>query len=187
MVPTGPFRVACLGRSARELDLELTERARLDLHYLDPVPTIERTVAAHWFYGALGCAGVAALALLLARFEAVYWPALGTGAAAVLAAGATLFIGIYRSGERTSFHTIHGRAAVLELVANFGCLRKFRAFVPQLSAAIEEAADNIGDDTAAFLRAEMREHYRLRGDGVLSTQACADSTGRILAQFDVPL
>jgi hypothetical protein len=94
---------------------------------------------------------------------------------------------VYRSCERTAFATIHGRARVLELVANFGSLKKFRAFVPVLSAAIEEAAERIGDDTAAFLRAEMREHYRLRGDRVLSNQSCADSTGRILAQFDVQL
>jgi hypothetical protein len=33
----------------------------------------------------------------------------------------------------------------------------------------------------------MREHYRLRGDGVLSHETCAESTGRILAQFDVEL
>jgi hypothetical protein len=64
-------------------------------------------------------------------------------------------------------------------------MRKFRAFVPVLSRAIEEAAERIGDDTSAYLRAEMREHYRLRGDGVLSNEACAESTGRILAQFDV--
>ena len=99
----------------------------------------------------------------------------------------TLFVGLYRSCERTLFATIHGRASVLELVANVGSLKKFRAFVPVLSAAIEEAAERIGDDTAAFLRAEMREHYRLRGDGVLSNQCCADSTGRILAQFDVQI
>jgi hypothetical protein len=33
----------------------------------------------------------------------------------------------------------------------------------------------------------MREHYRLRGDGVLSSESCADSTGRILAQFDIQI
>ena len=76
---------------------------------------------------------------------------------------------------------------MLELVANFGSIKKFRAFVPALSRAIEEAAERIGVDTAAFLRAEMREHYRLRGDGVLDNDECAKGTGRILAQFDVQL
>ncbi len=76
---------------------------------------------------------------------------------------------------------------MLTLLANVGAVKKFRAFMPALSAAIEEAAEQIGDDTSAFLRAEMREHYRLRGDGVLTQAACAVSTGRILAQFDVEL
>ncbi len=163
------------------------ERIRLDLHYLDPVPTIERSIASRWFYTALGCTAVAALAAFALRFETVWLAALAVLGIAIVAAVATLFIGLYRSCERTAFATIHGRARVLELVANLGSLKKFRAFVPALSAAIEEAAERIGDDTAAFLRAEMREHYRLRGDGVLSNQSCADSTGRILAQFDVQL
>ena len=42
-------------------------------------------------------------------------------------------------------------------------------------------------DTAAYLRAEMREHYRLRGNGVLENDECARGTGRILAQFDIQL
>jgi hypothetical protein len=76
---------------------------------------------------------------------------------------------------------------VLELIANFGAIKKYRALVPTLSQAIEEAAERIGSDTAAYLRAEMREHYRLRGAGVLDTDECAKGTGRILAQFDVQL
>jgi hypothetical protein len=76
---------------------------------------------------------------------------------------------------------------VLELIANFGALKKYRAIVPLLSHAIEEAAERIGVDTATYLRAEMREHYRLRGDGVLENDDCAKGTGRILAQFDVQL
>ncbi len=163
------------------------ERYRLDLHYLDPVPTIERSVAASWFYAALGCTILAGLAAFLLRFEPLRLVAFVALGVAALAFGATSLVGLYRSCERTKFATIHGRAPVLDLVANLGSLKKFRAFVPVLSAAIEEAAERIGDDTAAFLRAEMREHYRLRGDGVLSNQSCADSTGRILAQFDVQL
>jgi len=163
------------------------EPFRLDLHYLDPVPTITRVIAARALYVALGCAGMAALAALLMRFEVLRPFALPTALAAAVAALAALALGIYRSHERTEFCTIHGRAPVLRLVANLGSIKKFRAFVPALSRAIDESAEKIGTDTAAYLRAEMREHYRLRGDGVLSTEICADSTGRILAQFDIQL
>lgn len=159
----------------------------LDLRFLDPVPKIERVVATRSLYTALGCAGVGALAAFLLRFDALYVGAAVVLGVAVLAASVALYVAIYRSQEATEFCTLHGRAPVLKLVANVGAIRKFRAFVPTLSDAIEEAAELIGADTAAFLRAEMREHYRLRGDGVLDNDECAAGTGRILAQFDVQL
>lgn len=159
----------------------------LDLRFVDPVPKLDRVIAVRWLTGALGCGALMALAAFLMRFDALYtFAAVGLGVA-TLAAAITLYVGLYLSHESTEFCTLHGRAAVLELVANFGSIKKFRAFVPSLSHAIEEAAERIGDDTAAFLRAEMREHYRLRGDDVLDSDECAKGTGRILAQFDVQL
>lgn len=159
----------------------------LDLRFVDPVPTLDRVIAVRWLTGALGCGALMALAAFLLRFDALYTFAAVALGGATLAAVITLYVGLYLSHEKTEFCTLHGRATVLELVANFGSIKKFRAFVPALSHAIEEAAERIGVDTAAFLRAEMREHYRLRGDGVLDNDNCARGTGRILAQFDVQL
>jgi hypothetical protein len=159
----------------------------LDLRFLDPVPKLERIIAARWLAAALGCGALAALAAFLMRFDALYsFAAMGL-ATATASAAVTLYAGLYFSHERTVFCTLHGRSPVLELIANFGSIKKYRAFVPALSQAIEEAAERIGTDTAAFLRAEMREHYRLRGDGVLDNDECGLGTGRILAQFDVQL
>lgn len=159
----------------------------LDLRFIDPVPTIERVVAVRWLATALGCVALVAIAAFLLRFDALYGVALWALGITTLATAATLYVGIYRSHEATEFCTLHGRVPVLRLIANFGSMGKYRAFVPLLSHAIEEAAERIGTDTAAFLRAEMREHYRLRGDGVLGNDECARGTGRILAQFDVQL
>jgi hypothetical protein len=159
----------------------------LDLQYLDPVPALERTIAARWFHATLASAAVAGLAMFLTRFQLLETAAWITFGLAALAALGTLLVGVYLSYEKTTFCTIHGRAPVLTLLANVGAVKTFRSFVPTLSAAIEEAAEQIGQDTSAYLRAEMREHYRLRGDGVLSHETCAESTGRILAQFDVEL
>jgi len=159
----------------------------LDLRFVDPVPRIERVVATRSFFVALGCAAAAALAAFLLRFDALYAFALPVLGAAVLAAAVALYLGIYQSHETTEFRTLHGRVVVLKLLANFGSVKRFRAFVPLLSEAIEEAAERIGGDTSAYLRAEMREHYRLRGDGVLDNETCAAGTGRILSQFDVQL
>lgn len=160
---------------------------RLDLHYLDPIPSISRVIAKRALLAALGCSLATVVALLLAK-----WPVLrviAVPAALLCASGALIAaaITLYRSHERTDFHTIHGRACVLSFVANFGSIKRYRAFVPVLSRAIEESAEKITSDTSAYLRAEMREHYRLRADGILSNDLCAESTGRILAQFDIQI
>ncbi len=159
----------------------------LDLRFVDPIPKIERIVAVRWLTAALGCAALAALAGFLLRFEAFDAVAMWALGASALATAVTLYVGIYSSHETIEFCTLHGRVSVLRLIANFGSMAKYRAFVPVLSRAIEEAAERIGTDTSAYLRAEMREHYRLRGDGVLDNDECAAGTGRILAQFDVQL
>jgi hypothetical protein len=159
----------------------------LDLRFLDPVPRLERVVAARWLFAALACGATAALAAFMLRFDALYAVAAPALILVTLATAASLYVGLYFTHEKTEFCTLHGQVPVLRLIANFGSIRTHRSFVPVLSRAIEEAAERIGTDTAAFLRAEMREHYRLRGDRVLSNEGCAAGTGRILAQFDVQL
>lgn len=175
--------------------LKVTERRKhkgaesffLDLRFLDPIPSIERVVAKNWLLGAVGCATAAALAAFLLRFDAVYVVAISALAVCAVTGAGALYGSLYRSYERAEFRTLHGRTTVLSLTANVGARKALRAALPVLSSAIEEAAERITADTAAYLRAEMREHYRLRGDGVLDSTACASGTGRILAQFDVQL
>jgi hypothetical protein len=159
----------------------------LELRFLDPVPTIERVIAKSWLLTALGCGALATLAAFLLRFDALYVGALVVLVGSAGGAVAALYGGLYSSYERSAFRTLHGRETVLTLTANLGAIERQRAFVPRLSAAIEEAAERITDDTAAYLRAEMREHYRLRGAGILANDACAAGTGRILAQFDLQI
>jgi hypothetical protein len=159
----------------------------LDLRFVDPVPKIERVIAMRWLTAAFGCGAMAVLAAFLLRFDAFHTAALWALGVAALGTVVALYVGVYSSHEKIEFCTLHGRAAVLQLVANLGSIKKFHSFVPMLCRAIEEAAERIGADTSAYLRAEMREHYRLRGDGVLDNDECARGTGRILAQFDVQL
>jgi hypothetical protein len=159
----------------------------LDLRFVDPVPQLERVVAVRWLATAASLGALAALAAFLMRFDALYAFAMAAFGGAALASAATLYVGLYLTHERIEFCTLHGRVAVLGLIANLGAINKHRAFAPVVSRAIEEAAERIGTDTAAYLRAEMREHYRLRGGGVLDNEECAEGTGRILAQFDVQL
>ena len=163
------------------------EPFRLDLHYLDPVPTIARVVAKRAWWTMAGCLAAALGALLLAYVASlgtlVVSFALAAGAAALVAAA----IALNRTYETVEFLTFHGRAPVLTLVANFGAIKPVHAFLPVLSHAIEEAAEAISGDPSAYLRGEMREHYRLRGEGVVSDEICTEATGRILPLFDVQL
>jgi len=159
----------------------------LDLRFVDPVPKIERVIAMRWLTAAFGCGATAVLAAFLLRFDAFHTVAQVALALAAIATISALYVGVYSSHEKIEFCTLHGRAAVLKLVANLGSIKKFHSFVPMLCRAIDEAAERIGADTSAYLRAEMREHYRLRGDGVLDADECARGTGRILAQFDIQL
>jgi hypothetical protein len=160
---------------------------RLDLRYLDPVPAITSAVATRAWWTAVGCAAAALGAFAVASFTSLGVLAVSFGLAAAAAAAVAAAFALQRSNETIEYFTLHGRARVLVLVANFGAIKPFRAFVPELSRAIEEAAEEIGGDTSSFLRGEMREHYRLRGDGILTVGTCAESTGRILAHFDVQL
>ncbi len=160
---------------------------RLDLRYLDPIPSITRVIATRAWWTAVGCAAAALGAFAAAYFTALGALAVSCGLGAAAAAAVGVAIALRRSHETIEYVTLHGRARVLVLVANFGAIKPLRAFVPELSRAIEEAAEEIAGDTSSYLRAEMREHYRLRGDGILSVGTCAECTGRILAHFDVQL
>jgi hypothetical protein len=160
---------------------------RLDLRYLDPIPAITSVTATCAWWTAAGCAFAALVAFAVGYFSALGILAVSFGLGAAAAAAVAVAVALKNSHETIEYVTLHGRARVLALVAHFGAIKPFRAFVPELSRAIEEAAEEIAGDTSSFLRAEMREHYRLRGDGVLSVGNCAESTGRILAHFDVQL
>jgi hypothetical protein len=158
---------------------------RFDLEHLDPAPVVTRRFAKRTLIAAAAAAGVAAalgtLAALVASQAAVF--AAGTAAAAFVAA-ACLLAAARRSGETVAFVTRNGRVPVLELSVAYGAVRRLRKMVPRIAAAIEHAVDEDSLDTGIFLRAEMREHYRLRSDGALTDEQCASGTSRILARFD---
>jgi hypothetical protein len=161
-----------------------TRTHNINLRYLDPVPTQKRHYAKRTLKVAAICAGIAALAGALVIVPSISAIAILAATAAGGGAVVTFFLFAYLSHEKTVFRTMHGRAAALTLTAGFGRVRRLRALLPRIINAIGDAEDDIGEDTTVFLRAEMREHYRLRTDGVLSEEECSSSTGRILVHFD---
>jgi hypothetical protein len=161
-----------------------THTHKINLRYLDPVPTQHRHYAKRTLRVAAIFAGIAALAALLGVFPSVTTIAVFAAVAAGGGALAAFCLFVYLSHEKVVFRTMHGRAAALTLTAGLGRIRRLRSLLPIVINAIGDAEDDIGEDTTVFLRAEMREHYRLRTDGVLSEEECSDSTGRILVHFD---
>jgi hypothetical protein len=161
-----------------------TRTHNVNLRYLDPVPTQRRHYAKRTLKVAAILAGIAGLAAILVAFPSMATIAMTAAAAAGTVAFGTFLLFVYWSHQEIVFWTMHGRAAALTLSAGLGRIRRLRNMLPVIINAIGDAEDDIGEDTTVFLRAEMREHYRLRTDGVLSEEECSDSTGRILVHFD---
>jgi hypothetical protein len=159
---------------------------RIDLRYLDPVPATEISFPLRL----LKVTGIVAAVTAAAAIPAwLGW--LTSYTLPVAIAGGTLTLlglvcALYVSHEKIVFSTLHGRAAAIRFGAGFGTMRRFHKLVPRLIEAIANAAESMHDETAVYLRAEMREHYRLRGDGIITDEECAQSTERILGEFDEP-
>jgi hypothetical protein len=175
------------------IDIDVERRGRrsthhrFDLRYLDTMPTTSR----HHPIRLLKAAGI--LAAVTGVFAIPAWfgwfidvSLTGTIVAAIATLG-TLFVAYYLTHEKIVFRTLHGRAAAIRFGAGLGTMRRFHKLVPKLIDAIADAAESVHEETAVYLRSEMREHYRLRSSGILSDAECAESTGRILGEFDGPL
>ena len=159
-------------------------RHRINLRYLDAVPAVERKYPFRLLKASAILAGLTAVAAIPAWFG---WLAAYTVPTALTGLGLTLaclFVAYYLSHQRIAFETLHGRAETIRFGAGLGTIGRFNKLVPMISEAIATVAVSITDTTEVYLRNEMREHYRLRSEGVLSHVECADSTGRILESFD---
>lgn len=155
----------------------------LSLGFLNPRPTVIKRFVAETFWAALAMAGAAAIAWLMTKLttlDAYTFPAsivMGTGALVAL------LLTIYQSGEKILFCTASGNVAVLVILVNFGCFRRSRKIVPQISAAIGKTISSNKLDEESYLKAEMQDHYRLRNEGVITPKACNAGTARILSRF----
>jgi hypothetical protein len=175
------------------VDIQIDRRGRpanhhrIDLRYLDAVPETSRHHPVRLLKATGILAGLTGLFVLPAVFG---WLASVTVPAAIVGAIATIataFAAFCLSHETIVFRTLHGRADAIRFFAGLGTIRRFRRLLPKLTDAIADSVESLHGETAVYLRAEMREHYRLRHAGILSDEACAASTGRILSEFDGPL
>jgi len=156
----------------------------IQLRFLDPRPLKVKQVATGAMRAAAGLFGLGLLSALFAYFS--LWPSLTVGASAALFTASAMALGlfVYRTCERTIFVTASGRTETLSLVASIGCLGACHRLIPTIVEAIEQAREQNPTSRSVYLREEMQEHYRLRENGAISSEACAAGTKRILNRFD---
>lgn len=156
----------------------------LELRFLSPNPQASGRSAMPSLLLSLGLGLVAALvAFVLPKtlFSSYTITASVVSAALALVA---LLVHLDRREVRYRFVTANGRAVVLTLSGSFGCMRRTRAAVRMIREAINRARKDSSSQAIDDLRAEMKAHYKLAENGVITQEACADGTRLILSKFN---
>ena len=157
----------------------------VDVRFVDP--TVHRTRQVAW-----RCLGVGAilsvvggLALWLTPATTTLWRWVLPGATLISAAGLfSLLLFVYRTGDTLRVASLHGRAEVLRIEGGLRIHRRLRPFVAALQTAVSSARSGTRPGKPSFLRDEMREHQRLKIEGVLSTDDFELAKIRILSAHD---
>ena len=137
------------------------EAFRLDLRYLDPIPSISRFIAKRAWWTTAGCAAAALGTLALSSLGplVVSFGSRGRHSGARRGRDGTA----PQPREDRVLHDPRPRARPRARRE----LRRDQALsarsCPRSAARSRKSAETIARDTSAYLRAEMREHYRLRG------------------------
>lgn len=165
-----------------------SRRYVLDLAFLDPEPLRRRVVAWRWLGAALGLLAVSALPAVYAHYSPsaeLTAPWIATVILSVAASAVILLWALHRSCDKLLFHSQHGRAALLEFLNNKPAKHEFRAFVQDLIQRIRQAREQRYPSSRALLAAELREHRRLRDEGVIDADEYDAVKARILQSHGV--
>jgi hypothetical protein len=154
----------------------------LDLRFVDSPPGLSRHFASRWLLAAL--ASMALAGAIAFRTGGSAAPAGWLVAFGILSgmAVAAAVVCLYRTTETLSIYSAHGRARLFEFTSGPGTGRTFKPFTNKLAAHIKLAVAARRSTKAEHLRDEMREHFRLRENGVLSAEEYEASKARILAE-----
>lgn len=155
----------------------------LQLRFLKPKPVVVRRVVVQSLWTAVGLTGAAGLSWLISHFTSPGGYLFSASLALATGALVSFLLFIYQSGTKTIFGTATGNAQVLTLTTSFGCFRRSRMIVPEISQAIGAAIAKSSFPEDLYLRGEMQEHYRLRNEGIISPKDCSKGTARILSRF----
>lgn len=160
------------------------DRYTVDLRYVDPRPAGIRKVAWRWLYAGLGLSALTAIAVTLYSFAPTLaksigglYTAIGLG---VLAVGA-LVLSYRFSREFVVFVSVHGRARLITIRGGLGTIRRVKPCTTEIVKHAKVARlQAASQQRQSYLRDEMREHSRLREQGVLNEQDYTAARQRIL-------
>jgi len=158
-----------------------------DLRFIDGKVERRRRIPKRWWQVSAGLSLLSAIAAwLFSRTTAPWWDNAWFAPLTFFCAG-TLCVALlsaYLTTETVSFRSRNGRARLLEFTGGLGTFRALRAFETKLAAHIRHAIAASGREKTQQLRDEMREHQRLREQGILTEQDYEESKARILRSHD---
>lgn len=156
----------------------------VELEFLDPRFRGRLLLARGWLaLFALSIAALASAILVLPATELAVYRIHIAGIAGMLSlVGLQRFL--KRTGKLTAFITRTGRAPVIRLVANLGCMRETRKAAVAVREAIRKHQAGSKTLDQERLREEMKIHYRLAAEGAISQSKCSKSATRILSRFE---
>jgi hypothetical protein len=158
-----------------------------DLRFVDGNVERRRRIPKRWWQVSAGLFFLCAIAIWLFSRTTAPWSNNAWFAPLVfLCAGAVCvaLVSTYLTTETVSLRSRNGRARLLEFTGGVGTFRALRAFETKLAAHIRHAIAASSREKAQQLRAEMREHQRLREQGILTGQDYEESKARILRSHD---
>lgn len=159
----------------------------LDLRFVDGIPGLSRHIAWRSMGAALSLIAVASgIAARIGSSASHWWQhdwlplciaVMASGALAALAC-------VYRTTETVTLYSAHGRAKLLQFTGGLGTFRAVRLFMAKLAAHTRLATAARRASKTEHLRDEMREHFRFKEIGLLSTDEYEAAKVRILGQHD---
>ncbi len=154
----------------------------LNLAYLEPTPRRVLKIDMPSLY-ACGILSLAAMVLMLINtFTNGSTAILQSVVALVCTALIALLLLIYRSKDRLVFYSRYGRVNWLEILINKPNRRAYKAFVELLISASHAVSSHQSPRHEQRLGAELREHRRLKHEGVLSARVYEDVKRRFLGE-----
>lgn len=160
----------------------------VDLRYVDPRPAGIRKVAWPWLYVSMGLAALTAIAWALYSLAPAIAQSIG-GVYTAIGLGVLTVAGLvlsYRfSREFVVFVSVHGRARLITIRGGLGTIRRVKPCTAEIIKHIKIARlQAASQPRQAYLRDEMREHSRLRDQGVLNELEYTNARTRILGAHE---